>query len=109
MPFGLMNASFTFQRIIHKYFAEYLYKFVMVYQDDILIYSSDHNTHLQHLTVVLEIIKRVDFKLNESKCRFGQTKIEFLGFEVENGKMHIPLQQKLKGMDWRLPASKTDV
>ena len=109
MPFGLINAPFTFQRIMNKYFSDYIYKFVMIYLDDILIYSKDHKSHVGHLEIILKIIKKIGFKLNKKKCKLVQNRVEFLGFEIINGKVTIPLQQKMKTMDWKTPKTKKDV
>ncbi|WUR04562.1 endonuclease [Vairimorpha necatrix] len=64
---------------------------------------------MEHLRLVLEIIKNIGFKLKKEKCKFVQNKVEFLGFTVVDGLVTIPLQQKLRTMDWVTSRSKKDV
>ncbi|KRH92478.1 putative LTR retrotransposon, partial [Pseudoloma neurophilia] len=85
LPFGLVNAPFTFQKIMNQVFRETLYKYTMVYLDDILIYSENEETHMKHLDHVLSLCKQFNIKLNLEKCHFFEKKIEFLGFELEKG------------------------
>ena len=68
MPFGLKNAPSTFQRCMTKTFAKAIRKFVMVYIDDIIIYSKTFEEHLEHLKWVLEKLKEVDLRLGPDKC-----------------------------------------
>ncbi len=69
MPFGLNNASATFQRLMNKVFRQYIGKFVQVYLDDVIIYSNNLNEHKRHIKAVLEKIKEVNLKLKPSKCQ----------------------------------------
>jgi len=63
-------------------FAEFLRKFVFVFFDDILIYSTTWNTHIQHLSLVLSIMQRHSLFVKLSKCSFGQIQIDYLGHVV---------------------------
>ena len=63
-------------------FGEYLDKFIIVYLDDILIYSTDRNTHIQHLRQTLETLRRNEFYAKLSKCEFFKTEVEYLGFRI---------------------------
>lgn len=71
IPFGLMNGPATFQAIMNSVFKPYLRKFVLVFFDDILIYSPSEAQHLEHLTVVLEILSKHQLYANATKCEFG--------------------------------------
>ncbi|XP_057438197.1 transposon Tf2-1 polyprotein isoform X1 [Lotus japonicus] len=79
MPFGLMNAPATFQAIMNDIFRPYLRKFVLVFFDDILIYSKDLNEHIGHLELVLSVLLSNCFVANQSKCRFGCRQVDYLG------------------------------
>jgi len=82
MPFGLSNAPATFQVLMNLVFAKYLCKFVLVFFDDILIYSTTWNTHIQHLSLVLSTMQRHSLFAKVSKCSFGQIQIDYLGHVV---------------------------
>lgn len=79
MPFGLTNAPSTFQFLMNDIFKEQLRKFVLVFFDDILVYSQDHHTHLNHLQIVLNILKSNQLVVNIKKCVFGQRELDYLG------------------------------
>ncbi|CAG8791241.1 23032_t:CDS:2, partial [Dentiscutata erythropus] len=79
MPFGLCNASTTFQYIMNYMLADFIEQFVVVYLDDIVIYSASFNEHLHHIAAVFEKLKAVGLKLNYDKCAFFQLYLHFLG------------------------------
>ncbi|XP_004971882.1 uncharacterized protein LOC101768429 [Setaria italica] len=79
MPSGLTNALATFQDTMNKIFAEFNRKFVLVFVDDILIYSTSYEQHLQHLQLVFDVIAKHEFFLKPSKCSFAQQQLEYLG------------------------------
>jgi RNase H-like domain found in reverse transcriptase/Reverse transcriptase (RNA-dependent DNA polymerase) len=84
MPFGLTNALTTFQALRNHVFKPYLKRFVLVFFDDILIYSPDLITHSQHLTKVLQKLKDNELFAKLSKCAFGVTEIEYLGHVISS-------------------------
>jgi hypothetical protein len=82
MPFGLTNAPTTFQENMNTIFAPLLRKFVLVFVDDILIYSPSLETHLSHLQDVFNILREHNFLLKMSKCSFAQQSLEYLGHVI---------------------------
>jgi transposase InsO family protein len=79
MPFGLTNAPSTFQSVMNDILREYLREFVLVFFDDILIYSSSLEVHLEHLELVFKKLQQHTLKVKESKCSFGTSQVEYLG------------------------------
>jgi hypothetical protein len=71
MPFGLSNAPATFQELMNTIFANYLQKFVLVFFDDILVYSSNIQEHKSHLEIVFTMLKMHQLKAKLRKCTFG--------------------------------------
>lgn len=109
MPFGLINAPFTFQRIMNHVFKKYLWKFVIVYMDDILIFSRDEKEHIIHVKLVLQKIEEHGFRLNYKKCAFGVQEVEFLGFKVSNGAISMMDAQKEKILSIKEPENNSEL
>ena len=82
MPFGLSNAPATFQALINDVLRPYLRRFVLVFFDDILIYSSSWAEHLQHIAIVLNELRAHRLHLKRSKCSFGATFVAYLGHVI---------------------------
>ncbi|GAU25498.1 hypothetical protein TSUD_218700 [Trifolium subterraneum] len=82
MPFDLTNAPATFQSLMNHIFQQVLRKYVLVFFDDILVYSSSWHDHLQHLNKVLEMLQAHTLFVKLSKCSFGVTEIDYLGHIV---------------------------
>ena len=79
MPFGLTNAPALFQNWMNGVFKPFLRKFVLVFFDDVLIYSDSVQNHWQHLEAVVTTMRQHQMYLKESKCSFAQPKVEYLG------------------------------
>lgn len=82
LPFGLINAPATFMKAMNSMFVEYLNEFIILYLDDILIYSRSRDEHWAHLKLVFRKLKQNGFVVKESKCEVFQTSINFLGYII---------------------------
>ena len=82
MPFGLSNAPATFQALMNEVLHPFLRKFVLVFFDDILIYSTSRAEHLHHVCLVLDTLRQHQLFLKRSKCSFGQPSVAYLGHVI---------------------------
>ena len=82
MPFGLTNASATFMDLMHRVIQPNLDQFVIVFVDDILIYSQSEREHEDHLRIVLQLLRDHQIYVKFSKCEFWLTEVRFLGHMV---------------------------
>nr|GFB70948.1 retrotransposon protein, putative, Ty3-gypsy subclass [Tanacetum cinerariifolium] len=89
MPFGLTNAPAVFMDLINRVCKPYLDKFVIVFIDDILIYSKDEKEHEEHLKAILEMLKKQELYAKFSKCEFWIPKIQFLGHVIDSQGIHV--------------------
>ncbi|GBG78357.1 hypothetical protein CBR_g26386 [Chara braunii] len=89
MPFGLTNAPATFQTAMNDIFRDILEEYVLVYVNDILVYSRTLEDHIRHLRDVLQRLRKHDLYAKLSKCRFAQRKVNFLGHHVSDQGLHM--------------------
>jgi hypothetical protein len=82
MPFGLTNAPAVFMDYMNQIFQPYLDQFVVIFIDDILIYSKDHQEHAEHLRIVLKILREKQLYAKFSKCEFWLSEVKFLGHVI---------------------------
>ena len=82
MRFGLTNAPATFQSLMNDIFRPLLRRYVLVFFDDILIYSNSWKEHLSHLHVVLSTLLKHQLFVNHSMCSFGRKEVEYLGHVI---------------------------
>ena len=109
MPFGLSNAPAAFQRFMNDIFADLLDVSVVIYLDDILIYSEDLASHKNHMREVLRRLRKHGLYAREDKCEFHKTSVEFLGFILTPEGL-IMADDKVKIIqDWLEPRKVKDI
>lgn len=85
LPMGLTNACATFQRLMNTVLGDLIDKVCLVYLDDIIIFSNSKEEHLAHVKLVIDRLRKYNLKIKLSKCKFAQTRIEYLSHIIENG------------------------
>lgn len=109
MPFGLTNAPATFQAFLNDVLRECLDEFVVIYLDDILIYSSDEESHILHVRKVLELLMAADLQVNPEKCEFHKRKVEFLGYVISPEGISMDPKKVEVILAWPSPKSVRDI
>ena len=109
LPFGLTNAPATFMHLMQSIFGSHLDSFVIVFLDDILIFSKNKADHYRHVKMVLQLLRKNKLYAKASKCEFFKRKISFLGHVVSAGGISME-QDKVKAIqEWPTPTSVTAV
>jgi hypothetical protein len=103
MPFGLTNAPAAFMRLMHTVLKPYLDKFVVVYLDDVLIYSKTEADHITHINAVLSTLASENLRVKISKCSFAQDSTTFLGYRVSAQGLSVDPKKVAAVADWPLP------
>jgi hypothetical protein len=103
LPMGLSNAPATFQRAMNHIFAPFLGKFVLVYLDDILVFSQTADDHLAHLEAVLHQMDKYKLYTKLPKCTFNATEVKFLGHIVGQNSVKPDPQKVQAVQDWAQP------
>ncbi|KAI4302130.1 hypothetical protein MLD38_037914 [Melastoma candidum] len=105
MPFGLCNAPATFQALMNDVLRPFLRRFVLVFFDDILIYSTSWADHLRHLRVVLAVLRQHRLFVKRSKCAFGVDSISYLGHVISEAGVAMDPTKVQAIHDWPQPRS----
>lgn len=105
MPFGLCNTPSTFQRLMQRIFGDQQCQSVLLYLDNIVVFSSTFQQHLERLEVVLQLLQREGLKAKLSKCSFFQQEVSYLGHVISaNGVLTDPAKVEVVA-NWQPPAT----
>ena len=109
MPFGLTNALAYFVDLMSRVFREFLSKFVVVFVDDILVFSKNEEEHALHLREVLETLGAHQLKAKFAKCQFWRKEVRFLGHVVSKEGIAVDPAKVVAIQDWKTPKNATEV
>ncbi|KAL4009770.1 hypothetical protein IC575_031144 [Cucumis melo] len=109
MSFGLTNAPAVFMDLMNKIFHQYLDQFVIVFTDDILVYSVDRESHEEHLRIVLQTLHDKQLYAKFSKCEFWLEEVVFLGHIVSAKGVSVDPQKVEAIVNWERPTNATEV
>jgi hypothetical protein len=109
MSFGLTNAPAYFMYLMNKVFMEYLDKFVVVFIDDILIFSKNEEEHDEHLRLVLQKLRENQLYANLSKCEFWLKEVSFLGHIISKGGISMDPSKVKSVLCWNTPQNVLDI
>ena len=109
MSFGLTNAIAYFMYLMNSVFMPELDKFVVVFIDDILVYSENEEDHEEHLRVVLTRLREHKLYAKFSKCKFWSKKVPFLGHVLSKDGISVDPGKVQEVMDWKAPTSVHEV
>ena len=109
MPFGLTNAPVAFMDLVNRVFRPYLDWFVVVFIDDILVYSINEQVHEQHLKIVLQTLREKKMYAKLSKCDFWLKEVSFLGHIVSAKGIRVDPAKFEAVVNWKPPQSVTEV
>jgi hypothetical protein len=105
MSIGLTNALAYFMYMMNKVFMEYLDKFVMVFIDDILVYSRSEEEHEEHLHLALQKLREHRLYAKLSKCKFWMKQVTFLGHIISKGGISVDPSKVQDVLSWNAPMS----
>nr|GEV46463.1 putative reverse transcriptase domain-containing protein [Tanacetum cinerariifolium] len=109
MPFGLSNAPAVFMYLMNRVCKPYLDKFIIVFIDNILIYSKSKQEHEEHIKLILKLLKKEQLYAKFSKCEFWIPKVQFLGYVIDSQGIHVD-PAKIKSIkDWASPKTATEI
>ncbi|CAH9146476.1 unnamed protein product [Cuscuta epithymum] len=109
MSFGLCNAPSTFQALMNSIFRPYLRKFILVFFDDILVYSPTREIHLEHIHTTFAILRKQQLYVKFSKCAFGLKELLYLGHLISVDGVKVDPEKIAPMLSWRTPATVTEL
>jgi hypothetical protein len=107
--FELTNAPAYFMYLMNKVFMEYLKKFVVVFIDDILIFSKNKEKHAEHLRLVLQKLREHKLYAKRSKCEFWLKEVSFLGHVVSNGGIAVDPSKVQDVLNWKASTNVSEI
>ncbi|GJU44435.1 putative reverse transcriptase domain-containing protein [Tanacetum coccineum] len=108
MPFGLTNAPAVFMNLMNRVFKPYLDKFVIIFIDDILVYSKSKDVHEVYLRLVLELLKKEVMYAKFSKCEFWLQEVQFLDHVVNQNGIHVDPSKIEAVKNWKAPTTPSE-
>ena len=105
VPFGLTNAPSVFMQLMQEVLAPFLDQFVIVYLDDILVYSANLDDHIKHVNQVLQTLRAKQLFAKQSKCSLFQSRIDFLGYVISSQGIAMEQNKVQQILNWPPPAT----
>lgn len=109
MPFGLYNAPATFQCLMNQIFSKYVRKFVIIFLDDILVFSETLQEHEEHLRLVFDLLRHHQLFAKLSKCSFAQESIDYLGHVILSAGVATDAEKTQAMLNWPTPTTPTEL
>ncbi|GJZ35004.1 putative reverse transcriptase domain-containing protein [Tanacetum coccineum] len=109
MSFGFTNTPAVFMDLMNRVCTPYLDKFVIVFIDDIPVYSKSKEEHEKHLKQILELLKKEELYVKSSKCEFWLLKVQFLGHMIDSEGIHVDPAKIESIKDWAWPTTLTEI
>ncbi|XP_058783906.1 uncharacterized protein LOC131658653 [Vicia villosa] len=109
MPFGVTNAPAVFMDYMNRVFQPYLDQFVVIFIDDILIYSKTVDEHMEHLRIVLSVLREKQLFAKLSKCEFWMSEVKFLGHVISGGGVAVDPSKVEAVINWERPKNASEV
>lgn len=104
-----MNAPSTFQSLMNDLFRPYLRKFVLVFFNDILVYSTSREEHTRHMQLVLDKLQQHSLVVNRKKCNFGVTEVAYLGHVISGEGVAVDMDKVKTILEWSCPQNLKDL
>ena len=109
MPFGLTNAPAYFVDLMNRVFKDFLDRFVLIFIDDILVYSKTEEEHEKHLRIVLETLRSNQLKEIFSKCHFWKSRVKFPSHIISESGISMDPSKIEAIQNWKIPESVTEI
>ena len=103
LPLGLYNAPSTFQKLINNVMGEYIDNFMMVYLDDIFLFSTTEHEHEHHLRLVFQKLRELKLQAKLKKFEFGKPCVKYLGHILGSGEVHVDQDKVAAVANWEPP------